>query len=542
VGDRLDIPAATIANYYGQIQLTGAGPAGAPGGVSVRSSGNALPPAVPANPADLQADLGGLSTRLEGVLVRIDGVTVTDIAPTPGPGDTAPTNEFAVTGDLRVNDYLYLVDPFPVLGEQYQSIAGVLEYRNSAFKIEPRSAADVFSGPPALVAMEPPLAFVREGSTGAIPTPLTVRLSSAPPTDVVVTATSASPKVDVANGGQVTIPAGSLSAVVPVIGVAGTDGATVTLTAALGGATRTSAVRVLNASDVPHLVSLTPANVTTGAGATVHFTVQLDLPAATATGVALSVAPAGLGTTPATVVIPADQLSASFDLQVGAGATGSGTVTTSAGPDQLTSNVTVVTVPPTNHLVISELSPRGLTAFDEFVELYNPTSQPVDLSGWTLQTKSATATIWTDRVVFPATTTVASHGYLLTANTNGYDSAGGSGPVPDFSWLVPTTGIGDSGAAIRLIDQAGGIVDAVAYGGSSTQGEGTPLPAHPGSGAPTRSFERKARASSTEATMNGSGSDALAGNGVDTGDNSTDFYLRATTDRDPQNSASPHEP
>ncbi|MEW6432352.1 MAG: DUF4215 domain-containing protein [Myxococcota bacterium] len=547
-GDRVDIPSANTANFFGQIQLSGVGPAGVDGGVRVVSSGNPLPPVVPANPADLASDDGGIATRLEGVLVRLDNVEVVDVAPAPGPGDTAPTNEFVVDGGLRVNDYLYLVSPFPVVGQQYQALVGVLEYRNNAFKLEPRSAADVITGPASLAAFGPSPAFVREGATGAVPQPLTVRLSNPELVDTAVTVTSASGEVDVADGGLVIVPAGQLSAEVPVIGVSATDGGLVTLTATKGSSMRTAEVRVLGANDVPRLASMSPTPVTTSSGATVRFTVKLDLPAATPTHVLVSVAPATLGTAPTMVTVPVDQLAATFDLVVDPMATGMGTVTASLGADTLIADVTVLSVPTTDHVVISEFSSRGPGgAFDEFVELYNPTNQAIDLSGWKLQTKSASATAaWVDRVIFPGNTSLAPHRYLLTANTtaNGYVSPG-SGPPPDFVWLSPTTGISDTGTAIRLmrtVNQVDETVDAVAIGASTVGGEGTPLPNHPGSGQAERSFERKAKLSSTEATMTGMGIDVSAGNALDTGNNASDLYLRSTSTRDPQNDASPAEP
>ena len=55
------------------------------------------------------------------------------------------------------------------------------------------------------------------------------------------------------------------------------------------------------------------------------------------------------------------------------------------------------------HVVISEFATRGPTAAtDEFVELYNPTENAVDLSGWKMQYKATASTIWNDRVVLPA--------------------------------------------------------------------------------------------------------------------------------------------
>jgi cysteine-rich repeat protein len=544
VGDRVDIPSATAATFFGQIQLSGVGPAGVDGGVTIVSSGNPMPAFVSVDPVTIASDDGGVATRLEGVLVRVDNVQVVDVAPPPGRGDTAPTNEFVVDGGLRVNDYLYLVNPFPVVGQEYQSLLGVLEYRNSAFKLEPRSAADVITGPATLVGLEPSPAFVREGATGAIPLPLAVRLSNPELTDTPVVVTSASGEVSVADGGLLVVPAGQLSAVVPVIGVASTDGGTVTLTATRGSSSRTAEVRVLGAADVPRLVALSPGPVTTSAGATVRFTVRLDLPAAGPTPVLVTVSPTTLGAAPTMVMVQADQLTGTFDLAVDPMAMGPGTVTAALAADTFTSNVTVLATPATDHVVISEFSPRGPGGgFDEFVELYNPTTQAIDLSGWKLQTRSATGTSWTDRVVFPGNTSLAPRRYLLAANT-GY-VVPGSGPVAaDFPWLAPSSGLGDTGAIrlIRTVNQMDEVIDAVAFGATSTGGEGTPLPSHPGTSAPARSFERKAKTSSTEATMTGAGADAAAGNALDSGNNATDFYLRMTSTREPQSSQSPAEP
>ena len=44
------------------------------------------------------------------------------------------------------------------------------------------------------------------------------------------------------------------------------------------------------------------------------------------------------------------------------------------------------------HVLISEFSTRGQSgAYDEFIELYNPSEEDVDLSGWQIRSRSATA-------------------------------------------------------------------------------------------------------------------------------------------------------
>jgi predicted extracellular nuclease len=85
---------------------------------------------------------GALAEPYEGVLVRIEDVAVTDANP-DAPSDFG---EFVVTGGLRVDDTIYRIEPDPVLGDTFQSIAGVLHYSFSNTKLLPRDAADVIPG------------------------------------------------------------------------------------------------------------------------------------------------------------------------------------------------------------------------------------------------------------------------------------------------------------------------------------------------------------------------------------------------------------
>jgi large repetitive protein len=139
-GDRVSA-AGTVTSFFGETQL-------AASAVQVNASaGEVSPPAVLADPGDV-ATGGARAAALEGVLVRVENVTVLDVAPAPGPGDVVPTNEVGVTGGLRVDDLLYLVSPFPALGDVYASVTGVLVFRHGSSKLAPRSAADVVAAPP----------------------------------------------------------------------------------------------------------------------------------------------------------------------------------------------------------------------------------------------------------------------------------------------------------------------------------------------------------------------------------------------------------
>lgn len=189
-----------------------------------------------------------------------------------------------------------------------------------------------------------------------------------------------------------------------------------------------------------------------------------------------------------------------------------------------------------NHVVISEFATRGPTAAtDEFVELYNPTNAPIDISGWKLQYKSATGTTWNDRGVLPANTFIAAHGYFLIANQSYIGAV-----TPDFSsgaWNSGT-GMADNGHE-RIIDASAVEVDLVGWG-TAIAPEGTAAPNH-GTSANSLSVERKALATSTADSLFTGGAHALLGNGQDTNVNSADYVVQ-THGRNPQNAGGAIEP
>lgn len=539
VGDRVNITDAVVASYYGQIQLSSATVAATPA-----STGNPPPAPVVVTAAEV-ANNGARSRALEGVVVQVQTATVANASPAPGAGDVAPTNEFEVDSGLRVNDLLYLYAPPPTVGQVFQSLAGVLELRNGFYKLEPRSAADVISGPAIVSALGPQPAFIRAGATGdTIPTALAVSLSHVEATDTTVVVTSGSADLTVGNGGSVVVPAGQLSAPVPVTGVAQNAG--VQLTATLGTSSKVATVRVLGATELPAVSAVTPASGAVTQGNKLAMRVVLDLPPLVATDVALTLNPPGFGTVPALVTVAADQVSVGFDLVAGAAATGSATVTATLGASSAQAQVTAQAVS-TTHVVISELAVKGPgtggtnSASDEFVELYNPTSQPVDIGGWKLQYKSAAGTAYSDKVTIPGQTVMAPRSYFLVAGRNYTGSV-----AADLKVTFDLAFAGDSGH-VRLGDQSvttakqdANTVDWVGYGTSADTPEGgSKAPTVP-TGARPDTIERKALPTSTAATMDSGGADAVKGNGWDSDRNGDDFLVRAT--RDPQSSASPPEP
>lgn len=166
----------------------------------------------------------------------------------------------------------------------------------------------------------------------------------------------------------------------------------------------------------------------------------------------------------------------------------------------------------TTHLVISEIQFMGDNgANDEFIELYNPTDNPIDISTWSIQRETATESPTFTKKNFTSPAIVPDHGYYLIAHTSYNGSV-----TADMSHSSFT--LTSSGATLFLVnDQVllttgneESVVDKVAIGVSALNAEGSPFSTVPES---EQSIERV---------------------GDDTDNNSTDFILQENPS--PQNS------
>ncbi len=383
-GDRIDITAALVNDYYGQIQLIDAD-------IDIVSSLEETPPEPFVVVTDVLASDEDLQEALEAVIIRVPDVTVTDDAPPASEYDHAPTNEFEVDGSLIVDDYLYLADPFPVEGEVFSSISGILVHRHNTYKLEPRGPEDLVSGGAMLVAFGPDGMFARvtdpTAAAPTIPEPVQVTLSRPLEVDAFVTIASSDSSALVVPDGGVTVPAGAVSA--DVLLEASVANQVVTLTATLGDSTLVLDVRTLASGAQPGLDSFTPTDVSVRPDMTVTFEIGLDIPApAGGATVALAADPAGMVAIPDSVVVDEDQLGASFDLVAGS-EDGEVTVTATLGGSMLTAVVTIDSGV-TSHLVINEVDyDQPGTDDREFIEIYNGTGESVDLADYAVTAYNA---------------------------------------------------------------------------------------------------------------------------------------------------------
>ncbi|MDP1570758.1 MAG: lamin tail domain-containing protein [Vicinamibacterales bacterium] len=172
-------------------------------------------------------------------------------------------------------------------------------------------------------------------------------------------------------------------------------------------------------------------------------------------------------------------------------------------------------------LVISQVygggGNTGATLTHDFIEIFNPTASPVDVTGWSVQYASSGGTSW-QRTLLAGV--VPAGGYFLVQQAQG---SGGSTPLP-MADAIGTIPMAATSGKVALVSSsttlAGGcpladVVDFVGFGTSATCFEGV-------AAAPTLS--------NTTAALR-------AGNGcLDTNNNVADFATGAPL---PRNSASP---
>jgi hypothetical protein len=182
-------------------------------------------------------------------------------------------------------------------------------------------------------------------------------------------------------------------------------------------------------------------------------------------------------------------------------------------------------------IVISEFTHTGPNGgLDEIVEIYNASERTADIGSMQIFQTSSSGGTRSGRATVPAGTRLLPHAYFLFVGS-GYTGS----PMADATaW---TMGASDAGGAWS-IEYMGTVLDRVCWGSAvAAICEGSVLALPP----PTAgSYERKASATSTAATMSAGGADELAGNAYDTNNNANDFVLRPT--RNPQSMLSPREP
>ena len=361
-----------VSAYFGQIQLSGV--------TRIEALGTAPIPA-PASVQPRDVGTGGpLAATYEGVLVTTAGA-VTAINPPAGPGDTDPTGEFVLDGALRVGDYLHGVR-LPELRAGVR-VTGILRFDAEDSKVEPRTAADVqdFALPPRLAGF---------GPDGAVVEAVDRFVDTNPPLEIVLSRP--------AEGATPVVVTSSDPGVVAVMNTAFVDGQEriglqvrgravsaepVVLSARVGEVVLTTRVVSLDPDReaVPVSLSLDGPLV---AGRTGVLTVRLDVPAQQAgVTVELVATPGTALSIPPSVRVSGYAQTASVEVQ--GLVPGRETVVARVGDDSASADIEVVAGNGLG-LVLSEVLYDTPGADDglEWVEIFNGSGAPIDLSGYSL--------------------------------------------------------------------------------------------------------------------------------------------------------------
>ncbi len=177
---------------------------------------------------------------------------------------------------------------------------------------------------------------------------------------------------------------GMESAAIQVTGVSA-SASPVTLTAALEGVEVTAQVRVLDGSELPLIDSLSPAAMSLGMNETGTLTATLNIPAR-AGGETLGVlaTPGTHITVPATVAVPQGEFGVDIPI-TSLSSSGSETITVSLEGSEQEATVEVVDFPVTG-LLLAQVYYDHTSTDDgyEWVQLYNGSGDPIDLSGYSL--------------------------------------------------------------------------------------------------------------------------------------------------------------
>lgn len=122
-------------------------------------------------------------------------------------------------------------------------------------------------------------------------------------------------------------------------------------------------------------------------------------------------------------------------------------------------------------LKINEVFQAG-SALDEWIEIYNPTTSSVDISGWSISDNTATD-------VLPSVSPVLPNGYALIKPNGGSATASGSTILVQLSDTQIGGSLAQGGDEITLRNTGSLEIDKMSYGSNLSADFPTPLPTPP---------------------------------------------------------------
>ena len=281
-----------------------------------------------------------------------------------------------MTGNLSVDDYIYLIDPQPQEGQVLPEIVGVMQHSWGRKKLLPRGPEDLDLGEPSLLKLDAGAGKVYVGQTAGL---VKATLSHASKTPSTLVLSSNAPGI--ADAANVIIPAGAKEVVINVTGVSEGDA---TLTATVGESSLDVSVTVLSADYQPSVVALEPGTAVVTLGGSLILTVGIDAPAPPG-GLPIGITSQGVQAThPDTVTVEEGQVEATFKIKQFL-STGFVTVVASSGGTSKSATLDVQDALLYGMLIVEVLyDAKSSDDKKEWVKIYNGTGSEVDLSNYSI--------------------------------------------------------------------------------------------------------------------------------------------------------------
>ena len=453
-GDRVEFT-ADVKDWMGQIQLDWVED------LVIVESDVALPTPVDVTPEQV-ATGGEDAAAYEGVLVTVTQQPVTELIPDYG--------EFVLAGSLIVDDAIWLMEPFPVI-DDILTVTGPLMWTYNNSKLEPRGPQDVIEELGLATFGPSPVFLLADGVS--TPAPPLVATLTVPAPDEGLEVVFESSNVDIFPDTLLSFDAASDNTEINLqtaFELATTE--TVTVSLSYGGKTLSADVTVINPAYAPAPVAFDPAAVTAVIDEGIDVLVYLDVPAlAGEVEVFLEILGEGdpIATVPAGVIVPMGAQSANF--AVTGGEAGVAQLRAWNDSGEVITDLEVMDIPAVG-LILTEVLydvPSGDSGY-EWVEIFNGTTDTIDLSGYSLANggTSYTSAVWQlEGTLVPGQCVLI--GGPLSEEANGF-------PVYDleldFDPDIQNSGAKADGVALFAVPAAQVTdvtvpVDAVIYGSSN---------------------------------------------------------------------------
>jgi hypothetical protein len=147
----------------------------------------------------------------------------------------------------------------------------------------------------------------------------------------------------------------------------------------------------------------------------------------------------------------------------------------STSTDAVIATSSIVSSASSGHVLVAAVQIAGSSSTNDFVKLYNPTANSIDMSGWKLHKRSSTGTDYSLKSFPTGSVISAGQSFIWGNSTNGFSETIGAN--------VSSTETLSADNSVGLLDANGNVIDALAWGtGTGQYGEGSPYPTDPANG------------------------------------------------------------